>query len=237
MLDKRQRWSDYHAAKHQGASAGVKDLDRHIENLKNEQESAEKVLKKSPLTYQAELEKATKDRAETQRIADLHKALLLKSSDLRAHIWRAQGKAIGRMNTAGKSEALGQTGSLRARRALYGGLGLAGAGALAYHIHKNKKAAEMPKEAADDSNKINWKKVMAVAALTGLGASALKGLGEKSLEEAVKKRLVNKNIHPWLKEKLPWTISRGVTGAGSGVIYGAGTAIGLSKGKKKDHKK
>lgn len=77
---------------------------------------------------------------------------------------------------------------------------------------------EMDKIAKDDE-KINWKKLLGYTALTGLTIGSLKGVAEKALEK-----------------KIGWPLARGITSAGAGIGYGAATALGLRKDKKKGKK-
>jgi hypothetical protein len=92
-----------------------------------------------------------------------------------------------------------------------------------FHEEFNKLAAE---------DKIDWKRLAAFSALSGLAAGTLKGFGEKLIEKHLAAAL-RKAGKKKAAEEIAWPAARGVTSAGSGALFGLGTALGMSKPKKR----
>jgi hypothetical protein len=105
-------------------------------------------------------------------------------------------------------------------------------------IYKHMKGGNLEKGAAENKErKINWPKLLGAAAVTGLVAKSLGSFAEKFLERKFGARISASKILPkWAKKPAAWAAGRGLTGAGTGAMYAASTAYGLSKDKKKEKK-
>jgi len=113
-----------------------------------------------------------------------------------------------------------------------GGYALGAASAAGHAMFSRKK--DLEKSAKEKGRGVNWTKLLATAAVTGLVAKSLGSFAEKYLEKKFGPRIsVSKLIPKWAKKPTAWAAGRGLTGAGTGAMYAASTAYGLSKGKEK----
>ena len=86
-------------------------------------------------------------------------------------------------------------------------------------------ADEMMKISKEDG--INMKRLIGANVLAGLGVGFGKGYTEEKVLSALAK------LRPSMSSARKLGIARGLTSAGSGVLYGLATAYGLKKKKKK----
>ncbi|MEN6549915.1 MAG: hypothetical protein ABFE07_28060 [Armatimonadia bacterium] len=117
-------------------------------------------------------------------------------------------------------------------------LGVGGAGAAGYLAHRlHQRRSEEAKTAAEKKHEgVNWRKLLGVAAASGLAMGLSKGWAEKRIERKVTDLLKRRPKLP-LRKDLPWAVSRGVTGAASGAAGATSMAIGLHREKKKEEAK
>lgn len=85
----------------------------------------------------------------------------------------------------------------------------------------SEKTAAIPKVSPSKLKEIA--KLIAITGGTGLAVSTGKGYAEKKLEKGIRKAMGEKGK----TSDIPWAAARGLTGAGSGVLYGLATALGL----------